>query len=255
MNTAIDLALIGGTGLYRFPGLQDVERHAVDTPYGKPSDVVVTGTVAGRRLAFLARHGESHAITPHRVNYRANVWALHHLGARRVIGINAVGGIRNDMVPRVLAVPDQIIDYTHGRLTSYCDMAGAEVRHIDFSEPYSPALRAALVTAAGSAGVALVNGGCYGATQGPRLETRAEIMRMKRDGCDLVGMTGMPEASLARELELDYACLALVANWAAGCGDEVEISLPEIFANLEAATVDVPRIVAALLESGDPRSP
>lgn len=254
MNTAIDLALIGGTGLYRFPGLQDVERHAVDTPYGKPSDVVVTGTVAGRRLAFLARHGESHAITPHRVNYRANVWALHHLGARRVIGINAVGGIRNDMGPRVLAVPDQIIDYTHGRLTSYCDMAGAEVRHIDFSEPYSPALRAALVTAAGSAGVALVNGGCYGATQGPRLETRAEIMRMKRDGCDLVGMTGMPEASLARELELDYACLALVANWAAGCGDEVEISLPEIFANLEAATVDVPRIVAALLERGDPRS-
>ncbi|MEO7326756.1 MAG: S-methyl-5'-thioinosine phosphorylase, partial [Dokdonella sp.] len=165
----------------------------------------------------------------------------------RVIGVNAVGGIRADMGPRVLAVPDQIIDYTHGRLTSYCDVAGAEVRHIDFSEPYTQGLRKDLLSAATGIGIAVVDGGCYGATQGPRLETRAEIARMRRDGCDLVGMTGMPEAALARELELDYACLALVANWAAGCGDEVEISLPEIFANLEAATTGVPKIITALL--------
>jgi len=249
MTTHIDLALIGGTGLYRFPGLEDVERHAVDTPYGHPSDAVVLGKVGTHRIAFLARHGESHAIPPHRVNYRANLWALHHLGARRVLGVNAVGGIRADMGPRVLAVPDQIIDYTSDRLTSYCDVAGAEVRHIDFSEPYSAGLRNDLLGAARRAGVALVDGGCYGATQGPRLETRAEIARLRRDGCDLVGMTGMPEAALARELELDYACLALVANWAAGCGDEAEISLPEIFANLEAATAEVPRIVTALLAS------
>jgi 5'-methylthioinosine phosphorylase len=162
--------------------------------------------------------------------------------------VNAVGGIRGDMGPRAIAVPDQIIDYTSGRLASYCDTDDAgEVRHIDFSEPYTGSLRAALVAAANKAGVAVIDGGCYGATQGPRLETRAEIARMKRDGCDLVGMTGMPEAALARELECEYACLALVANWAAGCADETEISLPEIFANLEAATAEVPKIIGALL--------
>ncbi|WP_395681167.1 S-methyl-5'-thioinosine phosphorylase [Dokdonella sp.] len=247
MSRHIDLALIGGTGLYKFPGFEGAERHAVDTPYGHPSDSVVVGKLGKRRLAFLARHGESHTIPPHRVNYRANVWALHHLGARRVVGVNAVGGIRDDMGPRVLAIPDQLIDYTSERLTSFCDVAGAEVKHIDFSEPYSGALRRDLLAAAARAGIEVVDGGCYGATQGPRLETRAEIARMRRDGCDLVGMTGMPEAALARELELDYACIALVANWAAGCGDEAEISLPEIFANLEAVTAQVPRIVTALL--------
>ncbi len=244
---SIELALIGGTGLYRFPGLEDVERFAVDTPYGHPSDAIVVGRVGAHRIAFLARHGEGHTIPPHRVNYRANVWALHHLGVRRVVGVNAVGGIRADMGPRVIAVPDQIIDYTSDRLTSFCDVAGAEVKHVDFSEPYSAPLRADLLDAARRSGIAVVDGGCYGATQGPRLETRAEIARLRRDGCDLVGMTGMPEAVLARELELDYACLALIANWAAGCGDEAEISLPEIFANLETATRQVPPIVSALL--------
>jgi len=245
---SIELAVIGGTGLYRFAGLENIERDHVDTPYGKPSGDIVVGTVRGRRVAFMARHGEGHSIAPHRINYRANVWSLHRLGARRIVGVNAVGGIRADMGPRVVAVPDQIIDYTHGRFTSFCDADGAEVKHIDFSEPYSASLRAALLAAARKAGVAVVDGGCYGATQGPRLETRAEIARMRRDGCDLVGMTGMPEAALARELECEYACLALVANWAAGCGDEVEISLPEIFANLEAATAEVPKVVGAMLE-------
>ena len=147
----------------------------------------------------------------------------------------------------MVVIPDQVIDYTHGRITSFCDADGAEVKHIDFSEPYTASLRQSLLTAAASAGVAVVDGGCYGATQGPRLETRAEIARLRRDGCDLVGMTGMPEAALARELELDYACIALIANWAAGCGDEAEISLDEIFANLRDATALVPRIVTALL--------
>jgi 5'-methylthioinosine phosphorylase len=216
------------------------------TPWGDPSDVIVSGRLGSRRVAFLARHGRGHNILPHKVNYRANLQALKDLGAGRVIGINAVGGIREDMGPRVLVIPDQIIDYTHGRITSYCDAEGAEVRHVDFSEPYTQALRQDLFGAANRAGIAVVNGGCYGATQGPRLETRAEIERMRRDGCDLVGMTGMPEAVLARELGLDYACLALVANWAAGCGDEAEISLEEIFANLEQATAQVAPIVSAL---------
>jgi 5'-methylthioinosine phosphorylase len=243
----IDLAVIGGSGLYQFPGLENISRRALETPYGPASGEVVLGDFAGKRLAFLARHGESHALAPHRVNYRANLWALHALGARRVIGVNAVGGIRADMGPRVLVVPDQLIDYTHGRVTSFCDAEGVEVRHIDFSEPYTASLRQALLAAADRAGIAMIDGGCYGATQGPRLETRAEIARMKRDGCDLVGMTGMPEAALARELELEYACLALVANFAAGCGDEAEISIEEIFAHLAAATAQVPVLLKAML--------
>jgi len=247
--TSIDLAVIGGSGLYNFPGLENTIRRAVETPYGAASGEVVIGDFAGKRVAFLARHGESHTLPPHRVNYRANLWALHSLGARRVVGVNAVGGIRVDMGPRVIVVPDQLIDYTHGRLTSYCDADGAEVKHIDFSAPYTESLRQSLLAAARAAGIAVIDGGCYGATQGPRLETRAEIARMKRDGCDLVGMTGMPEAALARELELDYACLALVANFAAGCGDEAEISIEEIFAHLAAATAAVPPLIAAVLQA------
>ena len=242
----LDLAVIGGSGFYNFPGLESASRRSVDTPYGPASGDVVIGTFASKRIAFLARHGESHTLPPHRVNYRANLWALHHLGAQRVIGVNAVGGIRGDMGPRVIVVPDQLIDYTHGRYSSYCDMDGAEVRHIDFSEPYTESLRQRLLAAARTADVEVIGSGCYGATQGPRLETRAEIARMKRDGCDLVGMTGMPEAVLARELGLEYACLALVANFAAGCGDEAEISIDEIFAHLAAATAEVPRILAAM---------
>ncbi|HEY0198903.1 MAG TPA: S-methyl-5'-thioinosine phosphorylase [Rhodanobacter sp.] len=248
-HTTVDLAVIGGSGLYKFPGLENTERRRVDTPYGVASGDVVIGDFADRRVAFLARHGESHSLPPHRVNYRANLWALHSLGARRVIGVNAVGGIRGDMGPQTIVVPDQVIDYTHGRYTSYCDVEGAEVKHIDFSEPYTESLRQRLIVAARKAGIEVIGSGCYGATQGPRLETRAEIARMKRDGCDLVGMTGMPEAALARELSLEYACLALVANFAAGCGDEAEISIEEIFAHLAAATAEVPRILAAMFES------
>jgi 5'-methylthioinosine phosphorylase len=243
----IDLAIIGGTGLYKFPHLNNVERKGVATPFGAPSGEIVVGDLGNRRVAFLARHGEEHMLAPHRVNYRANLSALHHLGARRIVGVNAVGGIRADMGPRVLAVPDQIIDYTHGRFDSFCDVEGTKVEHVDFSEPYTADLRKALLAAARVAGIAIVEGGCYGATQGPRLETRAEIERMRRDGCDLVGMTGMPEAVLARELNIEYACIAVVANWAAGCGDETSISLPEIFANLEAATAQVPPLITALL--------
>ncbi|MGN6728962.1 MAG: S-methyl-5'-thioinosine phosphorylase [Rhodanobacteraceae bacterium] len=245
---AIDLAIIGGTGLYAFPGLGDIERREASTRWGAPSAPIVTGTLSGQRVAFLARHGEAHSLAPHRINFRANIAALHELGARRIVGINAVGGIRADMGPRVLVVPDQLIDYTCGRPSSFCDGQGEAVLHIDFSEPYSAALRADLLAASRKAGVDVVDGGCYAATQGPRLETNAEIARLRRDGCDLVGMTGMPEAALARELEIEYACLALVANWAAGCDPEAAtISIEEIHAHLAAATAQVPPIIAALL--------
>ncbi len=246
---SVELAIIGGTGVYAFSGLENVQRHDVATRWGAPSSAIATGELAGRRVAFLARHGEGHTIAPHRINYRANLAALHEVGARRIVGVNAVGGIRDDMAPRALAVPDQLIDYTHGRAASFCDAEGEPVVHAEFGEPYSASLRAALLDAAQRTDIAVVDGGCYGATQGPRLETRAEVARMRGDGCDLVGMTGMPEAVLARELGMDYACLALVANWAAGCGPEPDrpISLEEIHANLDAATGAVPALIAALV--------
>ncbi|KMQ85785.1 5 -methylthioadenosine phosphorylase [Lasius niger] len=246
-SASLDLAVIGGSGLYQFPGLENTCRHVLDTPYGAPSGAIVCGDFAGKRVAFLARHGENHSLPPHRVNYRANIWVLHQLGAQQVVGVNAVGGIRAELGPRSLVLPDQLIDYTYDRLTSFCDMEGVEVEHIDFSEPYSASLRQALLAAAQRIELPLIDGGCYGVTQGPRLETRAEIARMQREGCDLVGMTGMPEAALARELKLDYACLALVANYAAGCGDEAVISIEEIFEHLKAATAEVPRLLGALL--------
>jgi len=169
----IDLGVIGGTGLYNFPGLRDVERHDVATPFGAASGIVVVGRLGSQRVAFLARHGEDHTLAPHRINYRANLWALHSCGARTIVGVNAVGGIRADMEPQAIVVPDQIIDYTHGRISSFCDIDGAKVEHVDFSEPYDAATRGRLLAAAARARVAAVDGGCYGATQGPRLETVA----------------------------------------------------------------------------------
>jgi len=245
---APELAVIGGTSVYALAALEAVQTHAINTPYGAPSGPVRVGTLAGRQVAFLARHGEGHSLPPHRVNYRANLWALHALGARRVLAINTVGGITERAPPRALLVPDQIIDYTHGREASYWDGPG-DMLHAEFAAPYGKALRDALLVAGVRAGIPLVDGGCYGATQGPRFETAAEIARMRRDGCDVVGMTGMPEAGLARELALDYACVAPVANWAAGCGDGAEISLDEVFANLAACTGHLPTLVRALLDS------
>jgi 5'-methylthioinosine phosphorylase len=246
---SIDLGIIGGTGVYGFPGLDNPVRHELSTRWGEPSSAIVTGDVSGQPVAFLARHGEKHTIAPHRINYRANIAALHQMGVRRVIGVNAVGGIREDMAPRALAIPDQLIDYTWGRAPSFCDADGEAVLHVEFGEPYASGLRHAILAAARDAGVAAIDGGCYGATQGPRLETRAEIARIRRDGCDVVGMTGMPEAALARELGVDYACIAVVANWAAGCGPDPDapIDIEEIRAHLAAASGRVPEIVRALL--------
>ena len=251
MTTTQDIALavIGGTGVYALAELADVETIQATTRYGAPSGPVRIGTLAGQRVAFLARHGEGHGVPPHRINYRANLAALQQAGARRVLALNTVGGITAAWGPGVLGCPDQLIDYTWGRVSSLCDEGDGEVLHVDFGEPYTAGLRSEVLAAARRAGVAVVDGGCYGATQGPRLETRAEIARMRRDGCDLVGMTGMPEAGLARELRLDYACLAIVANWAAGAGpdpDEV-ITLDDVLANVRAATDGVSRVLSALL--------
>jgi 5'-methylthioinosine phosphorylase len=246
---AIALAVIGGTGVYKLAELDGVESHLPQTRYGLPSGPVRVGTFAGKRIAFLARHGEGHSVPPHRINYRANLAALQMLGATRVLALNTVGGITQDCGPRALVCPDQLIDYTWGRVSTICEEDGSDVLHVDFGDPYTSTLRTQLLDAARRAGVAVVDGGCYGATQGPRLETKAEIARMRRDGCDLVGMTGMPEAGLARELGLDYACLGIVANWAAGAGpdpDEV-ITLDDVLANVATATAGVSRVLAAML--------
>lgn len=246
-NDTISLAVIGGTGLYKLAALDGVKTLEGGTIYGEPSGPLRIGTIAGKRVAFLARHGEGHSLPPHKVNYRANLQRLKDIGAQRVLAINAVGGITDHYGPRVIGCPDQIIDYTWGRISTLCEEPGTDVLHVDFTEPYTASLRRDVLAAAQRCGIAMVDGGCYGATQGPRLETRAEIVRMRRDGCDLVGMTGMPEAGLARELGLDYACLALVANWAAGCGDAAEITLDEVLANVEAATATLPSLLEALV--------
>jgi len=245
----IDLAIIGGTGVYALADLADVETQLPDTRYGAPSGPIRIGRMGRCRVAFLARHGEGHSVPPHRINYRANLAALQQVGVRRVLALNTVGGITAPCPPRALVCPDQLIDYTWGRISTVCEEEGTQVLHVDFGDPYTASLRGELIDAARASNVAVVDGGCYGATQGPRLETKAEIARMRRDGCDLVGMTGMPEAALAREMGLDYACLAIVANWAAGAGPDPDetITLGDVLANVAAATDDVARILRCWL--------
>ncbi|MGP0174016.1 S-methyl-5'-thioinosine phosphorylase [Pseudomonas sp. NCHU5208] len=209
-------AIIGGSGLTQLEGLRIEAELSMETPYGTPSAPILRGELRGRAVLFLARHGHPHRIPPHQINYRANLWALKQAGAEAIIAVNAVGGIAQAMPAGHFCVPQQLIDYTYGRGHTFFEGELERVTHIDFSEPYDADLRAALITALRSEGVAFSDHGVYGCTQGPRLETAAEVLRLERDGCDLVGMTGMPEAALARELELPYACLALVVNPAAG---------------------------------------
>ena len=250
MNAPVELAVIGGTGVYRIAGLEWLETITAATPYGAPSGPIRVAEIAGKRVAFLARHGEGHTLPPHRINYRANLKALHQLGVRRVVAVNTVGGITEAYGPRVLAVPDQLIDYTWGRISTLSEELGSEVLHVDFGDPYTPSLRGQLLQACRQAAVTVVDGGCYGATQGPRLESKAEIRRLRHDGCDLVGMTGMPEAGLARELALSYASLCVVANWAAGCGgQDEEITLEEVLANVESVSSALLPIISALAEA------
>ena len=241
------LAIIGGSGLARLAGLEGARRLAVATPYGKPSCALIAGTVAGRKVVFLQRHGEGHTIPPHEINYRANIWALHASRAKDVVAIFTVGGIRADLGPGVLAVPDQIIDYTHGRQSTFVTKSRRGVTHVDFTHPYCEAMRKRLLDAARAAGENVVADGTYGATQGPRLESAAEINRLERDGAEMVGMTGMPEAGLAREVGLCYAAIAVVVNHAAGRGASArEISHTDIEATSRSAMTRVHRILDQL---------
>lgn len=239
--SAIDIGIIGGTGIGRLADLQVTGRRVVATPFGEPSAPVLQAHLGGQEALLLARHGSGHTIPPHLVNYRANLWALKHLGASRVVAISSVGGISHDLPPGALAIPDQLIDYTWGRHSTFFDSVEDPVVHVDFTEPYDQSLRADILRAANGAGLKIKDGGVYGATQGPRLETPAEIERLCRDGCHMVGMTGMPEAVLARELELNYASCAVVINWAAGRGER------DIHGEIERHVADCMDKVQALL--------
>lgn len=239
------LAIIGGSGLYSLGDDFELQQQSPrDTPYGETSADILRGNWQGMALAFLPRHGPGHKLPPHRINYRANIWALKNIGVRHIIAVNAVGGISADMAPLTLAVPDQIIDYSSGREQSYFDGDDLGVDHIDFSWPYSAQLRGIITEAGLQLGQPLVACGTYGVTNGPRLETAAEIARLKSDGCSMVGMTGMPEAALARELEIEYACLALVVNWAAGVEDRT-ITMQEIIENMEQGMRKVRQLLLA----------
>lgn len=245
------LAIIGGTGVTRLPNLTVTRREMVKTPFGAPSCPLIFGELGGEAVAFLARHGSSHRIQPHRINYRANLWALQSVGIERVIATGAVGGIDPQCPIGAIVIPDQIIDYTHGRDRTFFDGGDDPVRHIDFTVPYDEALRRALIDAAGKVdGLVVVPEGCYGATDGPRLETAAEVRRLAQDGCSVVGMTGMPEAVLARELGLAYGALAVVVNAAAGTGESLAaIDAETMIAATERGMEQARAVIGTLLAS------
>ena len=212
------LAVIGGSGLSQLANLDVSHREVLRTPYGEPSGAVTFGQICGRPVAFLARHGYGHTIPPHEINYRANIWALANRGAVGIVSVATVGCIRPDLAPGGIVIPDQIIDYTWGRKSTFHEGPECKLAHIDFTEPYDRLLRERLLAAAEAAGIAVSPIGVYAATQGPRLETAAEVTRLERDGADIIGMTGMPEAALAREMDIPYAAISVVANHAAGRG-------------------------------------
>ncbi|MGZ8163435.1 MAG: S-methyl-5'-thioinosine phosphorylase [Methylobacter sp.] len=240
------LAIIGGTGLPRINDLRITKRDRLATPYGAPSAEFITGELNGRKVIFLARHGNPHTLAPHKINYRANIWGLKQLGVEQIIAVAAVGGITPEMAPAHIAIPDQIIDYSYGRMHTFFDDENDTVTHIDFTYPYSQKLRSRLITAAAKANIKINPLGTYGCTQGPRLETAAEIKRMERDGCDLVGMTGMPEAALAKELAMDYAAISVIANWAAG-KTAGEITMAEIEQHLHKGMANTAELLKAFI--------
>lgn len=244
------LAIIGGSGLTRLGNMEVTRRRVARTPYGEPSGALTLGHIGKCDVIFLARHGYGHTIAPHEVNYRANLWALKEAGASEVVSVASVGAIRDSIGPGALLIPHQVIDYTWGRHSTFFEGRGVPVNHIDFTEPYSRSVRAKLLEAARACGERVLDGGVYAATQGPRLESAAEINRLERDGADVVGMTGMPEAALAREISLEYATVAVVANFAAGRGDSQRaVPLEKIGAVLEEAMGRVRRVIEKLCET------
>jgi len=240
------IGILAGSGVQQLNGLRVEREQRLPTPYGDPSGPLLQGVFADTPVIFVNRHGPGHMIPPHRINYRANLYALKHAGASAIIAIAAVGGITRAMIPKRLVFPSQIIDYTYARAHTFFDGNESAVTHVDFTDPYSESLRRLLIESARAAAIDAVSDAVYGATQGPRLETSAEIDRMERDGCDIVGMTGMPEAALARELDLPCACCAIVANRAAGRARQT-ITMDTIRQNLEVGMRNVVKLLTIAL--------
>ena len=239
------IGIIGGSGLTQLRALKITNREVLHTPYGEPSGPYATGSFDGLEVVFLPRHGAGHTIPPHQVNYRANIWGLKELGVDKVVGMAAVGGITGHMQPGAICIPNQIIDYTYDRKQTFFEENHSGVTHIDFTNPYCEDMRQELIAASRQCGIEVSTSCTYGATQGPRLESAAEIRRMQQDGCDIVGMTGMPETALAREIGLCYACCAVIVNWAAGKSDG-PIKMEEIDENLKTGMADARKILASL---------
>ena len=244
------IAVIGGSGFASISGATVHQEHACTSQYGAPSDAVSEVDIEGRRTLFLSRHGGEKSIAPHRVNYRANLWAVHQLGAKQVIAVNACGGINTQFSAGDLAVPKQIIDYSFGRETSFYDGVMEPLQHIDFTHPFSESLRQRLLQAAAVSERTVHDFGVYGCTQGPRLETAAEIQRLKKDGCDLVGMTAMPEAVLARELGMEYASICMIVNPAAGISSDT-LSIDDIYQLCREMAKDTQDVIVAAITHDD----
>jgi 5'-methylthioinosine phosphorylase len=240
------LAIIGGTGLTQLSDLTIIKHDKLTTPYGSPSADFISGELNHKEVIFLARHGNPHTLPPHKINYRANIWGLKQLGVEQIVAVAAVGGITEEMLPAHIVIPDQLIDYSHDRKHTFFEDENYPVTHIDFTYPYCPKLRLSLIAAAAKADIKISPSGTYGCTQGPRLETAAEIKRMERDGCDLVGMTAMPEAALAKELGMDYAAISVIANWAAG-KTAGEITMTEIEQHLHAGMANTAELLKAFI--------
>lgn len=249
MNQA-KLAIIGGSGLYSLMDdeFKVIHREIIQTPYGEPSGPVTHIEVAGKPIVFIARHGYTHRLPPHKINYRANIWMLKELGIEQIVAVNAVGGINKRLPPQGIAIADQLIDYTYGRDFTFYEQDLDEVIHVDFTYPYDERLRQQLIEAAAQAHIDVMTNGIYGCTQGPRLETAAEIVRLQKDGCDMVGMTAMPETSLAREKGINYAALALSVNWAAGITKET-LNMSDINEHLSLGMCRVKKILLTFIQN------
>lgn len=249
MSHTADIGIIGGSGFYQFKGEGEPDQNPfrdIETPFDKTPVRLYSEQPGGRGIWFLPRHGIKHETPPHKINYRANIWALREAGAEKIIAVNAVGGISTSLTPGQMLLPDQLIDYTWGRQHTYFDGLSSLNDHVDFTRPYDESIRQALLSCAHDKQIPLHDGGCLACTQGPRLETAAEIQKFSNDGCHIVGMTGMPEAALAREAGLGYACIALVVNPAAGIGEE-EITIESMKAVLEKGLDQVRELIRQCL--------
>jgi 5'-methylthioadenosine phosphorylase len=247
MPPTADYGVIGGSGFYDLEALRDAQAIEVDTPFGAPSSPVIIGELGGKRAAFLARHGEGHRLSPSEVPHRANIWALKSLGARRILGVSAVGSLQQQFEPLHAVVPDQLIDRTRGRPSTF--FGDGLVAHIGFADPFCPETSAALATASDAAGVTTHRGGSLVVIEGPAFSTRAESQLYRSWGAAIIGMTALPEAKLAREAELCYASICYVTDYDVWHEQEADVSVEMVVANLQQNIAHARATVSAAIAS------